>query len=204
MGLTYDEIDANKEFAKYSRDLIIKILSQNDKALVANLLDFSKKIIIDIDSLRELIQVGLGEKRNIDILSNIEEKSCKCGSMKVKIGIFEDILTIHLNGTDFKVAEPVLYDYIEKELNISLSRTYCKKVISISKAEEKARDRAIKKSKKMGKSKIKIHKDEEKIDGVISVDDSDSPHPVTEIPQTKTVEEVKVNENKKEVKLETQ
>lgn len=131
MVLTEAEIENNRAFNKYAFEIVNEILALNDKALVANLLDFSKKIIVAANHLRKLISLAVDDK--IEFITDVESKSCDCKCCKVKAHIYEKIESILIGGKEMKDAEPELYKYISEELNISLNRTYASQMIEIEK-----------------------------------------------------------------------
>ena len=131
MVLTKVELENNRAFNKYAFEIVNEILTLNDKALVANLLDFSKKIIVDANHLRKLILLVVDDE--IEFVTDVEVKSCDCKCCKVKTHIYENIENILIGGKEMKDVEPELYKYISEELNISLNRTYASQIIEIEK-----------------------------------------------------------------------
>ena len=132
MTLTREEIESNQEFNKYAFKIVKEILSTNDKALVANLLDLSKKIIVSATSLSELIEHAVDGV--VCIETDEETHSCKCGSCKTHL--YETITSLTIDGVSLKKAEPELYKYINDELCISLSKTYASYMFKIEKKIE--------------------------------------------------------------------
>lgn len=117
-------MEAANEFA---REVITAILTTNDKALVANLLDQSKKVIIDASSLKKLISL-IADTKDIEIEADAESKSCSCKCGTAKFQLFETIASITVDG------EPIDADiekYINETLNISTQRTYASSLIKI-------------------------------------------------------------------------
>ena len=131
MTLTRAEIEANLKFNRYAFKIVKEILSVNDKALVANLLDQSKKIIVDVNSIISLIEYAIDAI--VDIETDAEAHTCKCGACKAHM--FETITSITIGGKSLRKAEPELYSYIVDELCISLSKTYASDVFKIEKNE---------------------------------------------------------------------
>ena len=115
------EID--KLLAETYRD----ILAKNNKALVANLLDFSGKIIIDVDTLEEILRIITGVEHSIST-SMKNGDGCKCCGGKVTMKLFDSIISI----------KPVLSEEVKSrildEYGISLTRTYAKEVVTVNRA----------------------------------------------------------------------
>lgn len=103
------------------------ILTNNNKALVANLLDFSGKVIVDVDTLEEILRILTGEEHSIST-SMKNGDGCKCCGGKATMKLFDSIISI----------KPVLSEEIKArildEYGISLTRTYAKEVVSISRS----------------------------------------------------------------------
>lgn len=131
MVLTKVELENNRPFNRYAFEIVNEILALNDKALVANLLDFSKKIIVDANHLRKLISLVVDN--DIEFVTDVESKSCDCKCCKIKAHIYENIDNILIDGKEMKNIEPELYEYISEELNISLDKTYGSQMVEIEK-----------------------------------------------------------------------
>ena len=134
MTLTKSDLADNQQFNRYAFKIVKEILSTNDKALVANLLDLSKKIVVDAISLQRLI--AYATDKTVNITTDAEEKTCNCKCCKVKVRVFETITSITINGKDIHKKEPELCAYITEELGISLERTYASSIIMITKDVE--------------------------------------------------------------------
>ena len=137
MVLTLADLEANAFLTSYARELLVDVISTNDKALVMNLLDKSKKVIVDKESLVRLIHLATEvPDERIVIISNKDKKECECtccGKAKMGINMFETIEGITINGMLLKDVEPDLHSYIQNTWNISLTRCYCKDFFKISK-----------------------------------------------------------------------
>lgn len=138
--LTREVIEENRELEKACFDAIKKVLANNDKALVANLLDFSRKIILSTKTLKKLLKIALGKDKEIKIDTDIEQKTCICCKKKVNVHVYETILSITVDGEELENAEPALVEYLTEECLISLSRTYKEKVIHIEDTEKEDED----------------------------------------------------------------
>jgi len=117
-------MEAVNEFA---REVITSILTTNDKALVANLLDQSKKVIVDASSLRKLISM-IADTKDVEIDADAESKSCSCKCGTTKIQLFETIESITVDG---EALDADIEKYINETLNISTTRTYASSIIKI-------------------------------------------------------------------------
>lgn len=132
MVVTKAELAANDELSKYAFKIVKEILAMNDKALVANLLDFSKKIIVDAMNIKELITLAIPDSE-VEIETDIESRNCDCKCCKVKTSLYETIESINVNGKDIFETEKELCKYISDELGISLDKTYASQVFKIEK-----------------------------------------------------------------------
>ena len=121
-------MEAVNEFA---REVITSILTTNDKALVANLLDQSKKVIVDTSSLRKLISM-IADTKDVVIDADSESKSCSCKCGTAKIQMFENIGSILVDG---EALDSDIEKYINETLNISTTRTYASSIVKIERDE---------------------------------------------------------------------
>lgn len=136
------DFEANVKLIAFANQIYIKVLSQNDKALVANLLDQSKMVIISVRDLKELIKIALADfDVTVDIVTDIEKRGCRCGKCKTNFHIFARIDSITIDEEEMKDVVPSLVKFINKKLNISLTRTYTDHLIDVEPiyAEEKGR-----------------------------------------------------------------
>lgn len=129
MVLTYEQIIANTKLKDLFIEIQNHILTLNDKALIANVLDKSGHLIISCNSLKELISTALDGKVAVDVPEDPQKRSCKrscscCGKDKLILQVFGNILNITIDGKNLEEAEPNLYKYLTKTWNISLTRTY--------------------------------------------------------------------------------
>lgn len=116
---------------EYAREVITSILTTNDKALVANLLDQSKKVIIDAKSLVKLIRM-ITDSKDVEINADSESKSCTCKCGTTKIQLFETIKSITVDG---EALDADTEKYINEILNISTKRTYASSVIIVERPD---------------------------------------------------------------------
>lgn len=130
--LQYSDLEGNAKLLAFVNGIYIKILAENDKALVANLLDQSKKVIISTRDLTDLIKIALEDfDVEVNIVTDIEKKGCTCGKCKTSIHLFERIDSITIDEEEMKDVVPALYKFITKTFNISLTRTYTDRFIEI-------------------------------------------------------------------------
>ena len=129
MVLTYEQIVANTKLKDLFIEIQNHILTLNDKALIANVLDKSGHLIISCNSLKELIATALDSKVAVDVQEDPQKRSCSCcGKGKLILQVFGNILNITIDGKNLEEAEPNLYKYLTKTWNISLTRTYLPKM----------------------------------------------------------------------------
>lgn len=129
MVLTYEQIVANTKLKDLFIEIQNHILTLNDKALIANVLDKSGHLIISCNSLKELISTALDGKVAVDVQEDPQKRSCSCcGKGKLILQVFGNILNITIDGKNLEEAEPNLYKYLTKTWNISLTRTYLPKM----------------------------------------------------------------------------
>lgn len=130
MVLTYDKIVANTKLKDLFIEIQNHILTLNDKALIANVLDKSGRLIISCNSLKELISTALDGKVAVDVQEDPQKRSCSCcGKGKLILQVFGSILNITIDGKNLEEAEPNLYKYLTKTWNISLTRTYLPRML---------------------------------------------------------------------------
>lgn len=116
---------------EYAREVITTILTTNDKALVANLLDQSKKVIIDAKSLTKLIRM-ITDAKDVEIDADSESKTCSCKCGTTKVQLFETIDSITVDG---ELLDADTEKYINDILNISTKRTYASSIILIEREQ---------------------------------------------------------------------
>lgn len=132
MVLSFSDLESNLYFNEFARDIVVDVLAKNDKALVMNLLDKSRKVIIDVESFRHLLKL-IFEDETVVITTDEAERSCscKCGKQKMQLRAYENIVSITVNGQDLNKCEPNVVDYISKVWNFSMTRTYCPDFLNI-------------------------------------------------------------------------
>ena len=157
MPLTLEEITSNTELKDLFIDLQNEIIASNDKALLANLLDKSGRVILSRDGLEDLISNAVGGKIKIKVEEDPQKRSCGCGKGSFTLQVYGDILDIKVNGESLEEAEPVLYKFLTKTWNISLTRTYLRNLIDIE-------VEPVQRSKKQKKVEVEEEEEDEEVE----------------------------------------
>ena len=104
-----------------------KILCQNDKELIANILDRSGKIIINAEDFANLLAAMLSssgqEVKPTDIKINYKEEyitSC----LKVRISPFKSVISITAGEQDLKIHQFEAYNVLTNDFNVSADTIY--------------------------------------------------------------------------------
>lgn len=107
--------------------IFANILCQNDKILMANLLDRSGKIIINAEDFANLVALMLSssgqEVKPSDIKINYREEyitSC----LKVRISPFKSVVSITIGDQDFKIHQFEAYNVLTNDFNVSADSIY--------------------------------------------------------------------------------
>ena len=107
--------------------ILTNILCQNDKILMANLLDRSGKIIINAEDFAKLVALMLSssgqEVKTTDIKINYREEfitSC----LKVRISPFKSVVSITAGDQDLKIHQFEAYNVLTNDFNISADNIY--------------------------------------------------------------------------------
>lgn len=125
-----EKFESNTVLTRFVRDVMIDLIAKNDKALVANLLDQSKKVIVDSDTLENIIMLAT-DATNVEIESDVEKKTCNCcGKCRASVHLFATIVGITIDGKNINEFEG-LSKYITDILNISIERIYMKHLIDV-------------------------------------------------------------------------
>lgn len=129
--------------------LILKCISQeyttNDKTLVANLQDSSKKTILPEDELIEIIELAINNPDSVvEINTNEKAKTCNCcGKCRVNIHSYADIISIMVDDRSLRTVQPFVTEFLEDKCSISLSKTYIRDFIKIEKNIEVSKSKDI-------------------------------------------------------------
>lgn len=125
--ITAEEIDNNIEFIKKLNSILTSTLIDDNKKLLANILDDTGKIILSGQDLCELISVMLSTDEmeitpsqiNISYQENIIS-SC----LKIKISPFKGIINIKVDNQDFHNVQNEAYNVLTDKYKISLTSVY--------------------------------------------------------------------------------
>ena len=125
--ITAEEIDNNIEFIKKLNSILTSTLIDDNKALLANILDNTGKIILSAQNLCELISVMLStDEMEISpsqvVISYQENIISSC--LKVKISPFKGIINIKVDNQDFHNVQNEAYNVLTDKYKISLSSVY--------------------------------------------------------------------------------
>lgn len=131
------ELQSNLELNKLLLKHISQEYAQNDTAVIANLLDVSKKIILPEDKLEEIIKVALNDPNvNVEINTTKQQQSCNCcGKCKMNLHLFANIISIMVDGRSLRTVQPYVTEFLEDTCSVSLSRTYIREFIKIERIE---------------------------------------------------------------------
>jgi hypothetical protein len=111
---TETSLDERKtEFEKTLLQILIKKFT-NEKQLMQNILDINKNIILSASELCELIKMMVG----VEPLFAFEEEGKSCFA---KIGIYQLVKSIKVNGYDFSVAYNYEYNFFS-QYRVSLDK----------------------------------------------------------------------------------
>ena len=127
------ELQSNLELNKLLLKYISQEYAQNDTAVIANLLDVSKKIILPEDKLEDLIKVALNDPNvKVEINTTKKQQSCNCcGKCKMNLHLFANIISIMVDGRSLRTVQPYVTEFLEDSCSVSLSRTYIREFIKI-------------------------------------------------------------------------
>lgn len=125
--ITAEEIDNNVEFIKKLNSILTSTLVDDNKMLLANILDDTGKIILSGQNLCELISVMLStDEMEITpsqiVISYQENIISSC--LKVKISPFKGIINIKVDNQDFHNVQNEAYNVLTDKYKISLTSVY--------------------------------------------------------------------------------
>ena len=119
----YSEVDkmvVNPEFIDLFKKMCINLLTVNDYALLANIIDQSKRIIFSINDLQIIISKFLGcESVIIYVLPPVVSGGCLC---KVKNIMYLDIEYIKNKSRDFKLMYNTAYNMLKDDYHVCLDK----------------------------------------------------------------------------------
>lgn len=111
--------DNNLEFQLVRSKILTKLLTEEDKRLIANLIDQSKKVILHMNDLKQLIAAmksTVAENVNISACETIMTTCCKA-----RVLPFKSITSINITGKDFTSEDRAI---LEDIYHISLRTVY--------------------------------------------------------------------------------
>jgi len=115
----YQEIEKliiNPEFIDLFNKLCINLLTVNDYALLANIIDQSKRIIFSTNDLQLIISKFLGcDQVTINVLPPQITGGCVC---KIKESLYFDIENIKIKSRDMKL----MYNTLKDDYHICLDK----------------------------------------------------------------------------------
>jgi len=119
----YSEVDkmvVNPEFIDLFNKMCINLLTVNDYALLANIIDQSKRIIFSSNDLQIIISKFLGcDQVIINVLPPVVNGGCLC---KVKNVMYLDIENIKIKSRDFKLMYNTAYNMLKDDYHICLDK----------------------------------------------------------------------------------
>jgi hypothetical protein len=125
--ITADEIEANVEFHKKLNEILIKMLTEHDMQLIANIVDRTGKIILGANDFCEVVAAMLStvdnplEAGDINITLQ-EEITAKC--FKVSVSPFKHVTGIKINKQDFHTVQNEAYNVLRDVYKISTDIVY--------------------------------------------------------------------------------
>lgn len=121
--VTAEEIENNIEFIKKLNTILTNTLTNDNRKLVANMIDTTGKVILSGQDLCELIALMLSvESSQINITYSEPPIISSC--TKIKIIPFKEILNIKIDNQDFRSVQNEAYNILTDTYKISLSTVY--------------------------------------------------------------------------------
>ena len=111
--------DSNLNFQLTRARILTKLLTEEDKKLIANLIDQSKKVILHLDDLKALIAAMKDitpDRVNISVCETILTSCCKA-----RVLPFKSITSINITDSEFTPADKITLTCI---YHISLNTVY--------------------------------------------------------------------------------
>lgn len=125
--ITAEEIENNMEFMKTLNKILVNTLINNDKKLLANIIDGSGKIILSASDLCDLIAVMLStedfEVTNKQVSISYQE-SFTSSCFRLKISPFKSILTIKVDNQDLYNLQNEAYNVLTDKFMVSLDTVF--------------------------------------------------------------------------------
>lgn len=125
--LSYDEIMNSIDVHLIVNNILQEILINNDKQLICNILDTSKKIILTQDQLLNLLLTVLkctGEEITKDNIRIKYSEDILSHCLKTSISPFKNIISIKVFEQELSQTQPDIYSVISGTMRISLDTFY--------------------------------------------------------------------------------
>ena len=113
-----EELQKQFEFYKLLATILSNILKDNNPKLIANVIDFSGKIIVTGEELVRLIAIKTGCDPNV---VNLRYRDIEPGCM-AKVSNIKNISDIKINNQSFSLCYNADYNVLKDDFNISLER----------------------------------------------------------------------------------
>ena len=116
----HDENDSELKFYKLLSQTLSNILKDNNPKLIINLIDQSGKIIIEAQTLIELIAIKTNSNPQLVNIQygEVEEIKCNLG----KVSPIKNIKNIKIDNENFNLKYNKEYNILQDEFNISLDK----------------------------------------------------------------------------------
>ena len=128
-SVTYEEITQSLVVVSKIIEIFRKILTENDKQLITNILDSSKMVILTKDQLIELLTTVLNinsggvEVSSDDITIKYSEDIIST-CLKISVSPFKNIVSIKVFEQDLAQVQPDIYTALASTFKISLETFY--------------------------------------------------------------------------------
>lgn len=122
-----ESISENVAFLKKINDILVHLLTQDDKKLLVQLIDQSGKIILTGEDLCEVIvaaYTAAGQTITKEQISIAYQDQIISSCLKIQISPFKRIMSIKVDGQDFTSFQHEAASFITEECKISLTDVY--------------------------------------------------------------------------------
>lgn len=127
--VTYEEITQSLTVANKIGEIFREILTENDKQLITNILDTSKKVILTKDQLISILVTvlsinsgGVAVTSDDVTIKYSEDVISSC--LKVSVSPFKNIVSIKVFEQDLGQTQPDVYSALSSYFKISLETFY--------------------------------------------------------------------------------
>jgi len=115
-----EKVSINPEFIDLFNKLCINLLTVNDYALLANIIDQTKRIIFTSNDLQLIISKFLGcDQVTINVLPPQVNGGCVC---KIKESLYLDIENIKIKSRDMKLMYNTAFNTLKDDYHICLDK----------------------------------------------------------------------------------